>query len=29
MHIDEKSNYLFAVGFEDGEISIYDIGKAG
>jgi hypothetical protein len=27
--LDCVKNYLFAVGYEEGEIGVYDIGKAG
>ena len=29
MHLDSVKNYLFAIGFEEGEIAVYDIGKPG
>lgn len=29
MHLDSTRNYLFAVGYEEGEIYVYDIEKPG
>jgi hypothetical protein len=29
MFFDSVRNYLFAIGQEDGEIAVYDIGKPG
>lgn len=29
MYLDSIKNYLFAIGFEEGEVAIYDIGKPG
>jgi hypothetical protein len=29
MFFDDVRNYLFAIGLEDGEIAVYDIGKPG